>query len=145
MKCTTSWASAASNVSFGSGSRSAVGAMHLNSGMSPPDGFHEGFRRIDGDNRVLAQSLDQLGGERAGTTSDVDRPLPGRDADEVREHGGERAGVPTHEPVVGVRRDGKPHERESILPVSAVTAGHAARAWPAVRHSAVWTSGPICR
>ena len=52
------------------------------------------------------------------TTSDVDRPLSGLDADEVREHRSERDGVPPHEPVVGVRRDSKPHESEPTLPLS---------------------------
>ena len=94
--------------------------MRLNSGMSLPDGFHEGFRRIDSDDRVITQPLDQLGRECPGTTSDVDHPLPGRYADEVREHGSERDGVPAHEPVVGVRRDLKPHESEPAPPMGPV-------------------------
>ena len=86
--------------------------MHLDAGMSLVDGLHERLRRIDSDDRVITQPLDQLGSERPGTTSDVDHPLPGGDADEVREHGGEGDGVPAHEPVVRIRGDGKPHESE---------------------------------
>ena len=64
-----------------------VGAMHLDARVSLADGCDERLGRIDRDDRVIAEPLDELGGEGPRTTADVEDPLAGAHAGEAREHG----------------------------------------------------------
>ena len=108
MKWTTSWASVASNASFGNGSASAEASATVT-----PEGSREPPRqrrprdrpprphRLRGEPRALGQD--------ARAASDVQRSLAGRDAGEVRERRRQAARVLADEGLVGISADRECH------------------------------------
>ena len=115
MKWTTSCASAASKASSSNGRSSAVAVR-----MSTP-----GFRSRG--HLVHTDPADELDGQRAGTTADVEHALAGRDAREIGERHRQRPGVPPHEPVVRVGSDGEAHRPDPTPTARRTTTGNATR------------------
>jgi len=75
-----------------------------------PDRCDERGGRVDGRDRVGAQPSHQLGGQCSGPASHVQRALTPLYLSQLRERGGQRLGVPSHEPGVGIRCHLERHE-----------------------------------
>ncbi len=76
---------------------------NVDPGVPLPRRSDERLRGVGGGDRIGAQARHQLGGERARPAPDVDHPLPGIDAREIRQLRRQEPRPETHEPVVRVR------------------------------------------
>jgi hypothetical protein len=81
---------------------------------------HERSRRIGCCDAFASDPRDELARERAGPAANVDDPLAGSDAGEVRERSRQAARVAAHEPVIRIGRDVEAHV--SNLPPRAMAA-----------------------
>ena len=113
MKCTTSWASAASKVPSGNGRSSAEARSTLHVRMPLARRGDERLRRIDCRDRVRAEPPYELRGQRAGAAADVEHALSLGHSGEVREHRGERNRVAAHEAVIRLGGDDEHHGEHS--------------------------------
>ena len=85
MKCTTSWASAASNASSANGRSSADACRTSTPGYRSRGRGDERRRRVDGGDVLGPEPVDELGGQRPRPAADVEHPLARLDTGEVGE------------------------------------------------------------
>ena len=117
--------------------------LHGDTRMALARGVDERLRGIHGRHRGRAEQVDQVCGQRAWPTADVDHALARDHAGEVGERRSQRHRVPAHESVIGVGGDGERHddnlrwrvERPLACSMSTEVFGDATRgdAWAAVR------------
>jgi hypothetical protein len=102
MKCTTSWASAASTLPSASREPSAAAWCITTPGIgaAPP---HERGGRVGRDHPRGAQPLDQPYRQRPRPAADIQRPPPGPDSGPLHEQVRERLRIPAHERRVRIR------------------------------------------
>ncbi len=110
MKWTTSCARAASKAPSGKGRCSAACLLHGDTRMALARGVDERLRGIHGGHRGRAEQVDQVRGQRARPTADVDHALTADHAGEVGERRSQRNRVAAHETVIGVGGDGERHD-----------------------------------
>ena len=109
MKCTTSWASAASNERVGERQLLGEGLLDPDLRQPLPHRADERRRRVDRGDRTGAEPAHELGRQRAGAAADVEHALAVADAGEVGELRRERHRVAAHEAVVGIGGDVEAH------------------------------------
>ena len=120
MKCTTSSASVASNVSSSKGRCSATPWRMSAHGMPRGRGGDEALGGIDARDLGLAEAPRELLGEGAGPAADVERASRGGQPGALGEERGEGPGVPAHEAVVRLCGDVERHGR-SLRPAEVST------------------------
>ena len=102
--------------------------VHVDPGETRPNGGDERLRRVDRGDGHGPQPRHELGGERAGTAPDVEDPLAGLDAGQVRELGRQEPRIAAHETVVCLGGHIEAHRREpSTSSGSIATSSHPLR------------------
>ena len=84
--------------------------LHGDTRMALACGVDERLRGIHGRHRGRAEQVDQVCGQRARPTADVDHALTAGHAGKVGERRSQRHRVAAHEPVIGVGGDGERHD-----------------------------------